>query len=226
MMETAALLLFSLLAAWLVNELADRLPPEPRPNRLRSGLVLLIGLGLGLTLSLVSLPLNRFLALGIITYFGLVTVIDIEHRLILHSVSLSGAVLAALTGAWLRGWQSTLLGGLGGAGIMFLFYLFGLWFARLRAKKRGNDDGEEALGFGDVTLSGVLGLLLGWPDVLLMLVSGILLGGVSSLLIVAAQALFRRYRPLETFTAYGPYLILGACALLFFRSQVLAFFFR
>lgn len=225
-MEKSAIFLLSLLAAWLVNQLADRLPPEPRQNRLRSGLVLVIGLGVGLFLSLSSLPLNPFLALGILTYFGLVTVIDIEHRLILHNVSLVGALLAALAGTWLKGWQSALLGGLGGAGIMFLFYLFGILFARFRAQKRGSDDGEEALGFGDVTLSGVLGLLLGWPDVLLMLICGILLGGLSSLLIVGAQALFRRYQPLETFTAYGPYLILGACALLFFRPQVLALLFR
>ena len=225
-METGLLLLLGFAAGGLVNFLADRLPPEPRPNRFRAWLVLWAGAGIGLSLGLISVSINPYLALGILAYFGLVAVIDIEHRLILHAVSLSGAVLAAIIGTFLHGWWSTLLGGLAGYGVMYLFYLVGTLFARYRARQRGEDDGEEALGFGDVTISGVLGLLLGWPDVMLMLLVGVLLGGLVSLLIVAGQALFRRYHTLETFTAYGPYLLIGASAILFFRPQVLAFFFH
>ncbi len=225
-MEMGLLLLFGLSAGSLVNYLADTLPPEPRLSRARNWLVLGSGAGIGLALGSLPVAMNPFLALGILTYFGLVAVIDIEHRLILHSVSLAGALLAALTGFFLHGWWQTLLGGLAGFGAMFCFYLVGMLFAKYRARRRGEDDGEEALGFGDVTISGVLGLLLGWPDVMLMLLVGILLGGLVSLLIVAGQLLFRRYQPLETFTAYGPYLLLGATALLFFRDSVLGFFFH
>lgn len=220
------LLLLGFAAGGLVNFLADKLPPEPKPNRLRRWLTLWAGAGIGLSLGLFPVSINPFLALGILTYFGVVAVIDLEHRLILHTVSLSGALLAAIAGSFLHGWWLTLLGGLAGFGAMFFFYLVGVLFARYRAQQRGEDDGEEALGFGDVTISGVLGLLLGWPDVLLMLLTGVLLGGLVSLLIVAWQTLFRRYRPLETFTAYGPYLLIGASALLFFRETVLKFFFH
>ncbi|GAB4489647.1 MAG: hypothetical protein OHK0031_13320 [Anaerolineales bacterium] len=220
------LLLLGVAAGWLVNLLADRLPPEPRPNRLRSWLVLCAAAGIGLALGLFPVSMNPFLALGILTYFGVVAVIDMEHRLILHSVSLSGALLAAISGVFLHGWWQTLIGGLAGFGAMFFFYWVGTLFAKYRARRRGADDGEEALGFGDVTISGVLGLLLGWPDVMLMLLVGVLLGGMVSLLIVAGQALFRRYQPMETFTAYGPYLLIGASALLFFRDAVLQFFFH
>jgi len=225
-MEIAIFVLLGLIAAALIDFLANTLPPERKPHRVRTVIVFILGAGIGLSLSLTPVSINPYLALGILTYFGLVAVIDIEHRLILHSISLVGALLAALAGILLHGWWFTLLGGLAGYGVMYLFYLVGTLFAKYRARQRGEDDGEEALGFGDVTISGVLGLLLGWPDVMLMLLVGVLLGGLVSLLIVAGQALFNRYKPMETFTAYGPYLLVGASAILFFRPQVLAFFFH
>ena len=50
-------------------------------------------------------------ALLLVTYFGLVLIIDIEHRLILHPVSLAGAVLGFLIGVRLHGAGLTIIGG-------------------------------------------------------------------------------------------------------------------
>jgi prepilin signal peptidase PulO-like enzyme (type II secretory pathway) len=165
------------------------------------------------------------LALLILTYFGVVAVIDIEHRLIMHAVSLAGGILFAIVGTLLHGWQTTLLGGLAGGGVMLLFYLIGTRFAKYRARKLGNDDEEEALGFGDVTISTVLGLLVGFPSILLTLLIGVLLGGLFSLLVIVVLSLARRYDPLNVFTAYGPFLLIGAIVMLFFRDAALRFFF-
>jgi leader peptidase (prepilin peptidase) / N-methyltransferase len=158
------------------------------------------------------------LAMLLLAYFGLVTVIDIEHRLILHVVSLAGAFLALAVGLWLHGWLATLLGGLAGFGVMLGLHLLGRGFIRLSGRLRGHPVGEEddALGFGDVNLSGVIGLLLGWPGIVAGLVLTILLGGLASLLALAVSALRGKYDP-GLALPYGPFIAASAIYLLFTR---------
>lgn len=169
------------------------------------------------------------LSLIVLIYFGVIIVIDLEHRLILHSTSLFGAVLGLIVGTvihsradgLLLGAGKSLLGGLVGFGVMFLLYQFGTVVARIRAKKMQAsglaDDEEEALGGGDVYLAGVLGLMLGWPFITSALAYGVLLGGLASILFISALVVRRRYssEALMTFIPYGPYLILGAFYVLF-----------
>lgn len=176
--------------------------------------------GLGLPLSLI-----------VLTYFAVIIVIDLEHRLILFPTSVFGAVLGLLVGTFLY-WQgfgyslaaaagSSLLGGVIGFGVMFLLYQFGALVARYRARKmqaEGQpDDEEEALGGGDVYLGGVLGLMVGWRFILFALMYGILIGGAVSLVLILALLVQRRYssQSLMTFIPYGPYLIAGAFFMLF-----------
>jgi leader peptidase (prepilin peptidase)/N-methyltransferase len=150
-------------------------------------------------------------------YLLLVTVIDIEHHLILHTVAGFGAAVALITGVALHGWLSTLLGGLVGAGFMLVFYYLGIVYARWSARRHGMQIAEgEALGFGDVTFSGVLGLLLGWPGVLGGLVIGVLLAGAASLLALLPMALRREYNP-NLALPYGPFLAAAAFYLLFLQ---------
>ena len=47
----------------------------------------------------------------LLAFFGVVFVIDMEHRLILHMVSIFGAVLGLVLGIYMRGLWVTLLGG-------------------------------------------------------------------------------------------------------------------
>jgi prepilin signal peptidase PulO-like enzyme (type II secretory pathway) len=246
-------IILGLAAGWLVNYLADVLPAQRKltrptcsqcgtsfewqdyflvsacrkcrhPRSWRTYFTIVFALGIAVALAL-NPPgkLGSWLGLALVAYFGLVVIIDIEHRLIMHVVSLAGAALGLVTGFLQHGLVSTLIGGLAGLGIMLAFYLFGLLFARYRARKLGTDDGEEALGFGDVTIAGVLGLMLGWPLILAGLVIGILFGGIGSLLMIIALVITRRYQTMSVFTAYGPYLVLGATILLFF-PQALNFF--
>jgi leader peptidase (prepilin peptidase) / N-methyltransferase len=159
--------------------------------------------------------LNYILGLLVLTYFGMVTVIDLEHRLILRPVSIAGVILGLLVGIWAHSLVPTLLGGLAGLAIMGLLYLVGMLFAEYRAKKLGRDDHEEALGFGDVILAGILGLMLGWPIIWFGLLLGILAGGIISLIIIIYLQVTRKYQTMSFFIAYGPYLILGATLVLF-----------
>ena len=180
--------------------------------------------GVGLSLYTWFSPPNRLgygLGLFLLIYLAVVLIIDLEHRLILHPTSIVGAILAAALGIYMHGFWDTLIGGIAGYGIMLLLYAFGILFTRARAKRmqaQGIEaDDEEALGFGDVNLAGILGLLLGWPVIWFGLLLGILGGGIISFLLVVFVLIRQRYQEnaLMIFIPYGPYFILSAFILLY-----------
>lgn len=172
------------------------------------------------------------LSLIVLAYFAVITVIDLEHRLILFPTSIFGAVLGLIVGARLyyqaKGLTfgaaigASLLGGLIGFGVMYLVYQLGALLARYRARKMQEagqaDDEEEAFGGGDVYLAGVIGLMLGSEYILYGLTYGVLLGGLVSIMLVAATIIQRKYsnRSLMVFIPYAPYLIAGAIYMLYF----------
>jgi leader peptidase (prepilin peptidase)/N-methyltransferase len=176
-----------------------------------------------------SKALGFWLGAVVLIYFGVITVIDLEHRLILHPTSLFGAILGLSVGTYIYShkygllggaWQS-LLGGIIGFGIMFLLYQVGALVARYRARKMQAagqaDDEEEALGGGDVYLLGVLGLMLGKNFIVNALVLGALFGGIVSLILIIVLLARRSYSgdALMTFIPYGPYFIIAAFYMLF-----------
>ena len=161
------------------------------------------------------------LAFILLVYLAVVLVIDLEHRLILNPVSITGVVLGLGIGIFLRSKQSipygitsTLLGGAAGFGIMLSFYFIGELFVKRMSKKRGLPTDEVALGFGDVNLSGILGLLLGWRVIFICLFFAILAGGLVSLVIILGMLIAKKYK---AFTAipYAPFLIISAIYFLF-----------
>lgn len=153
-------------------------------------------------------------ALFILAYFGLVLIIDLEHRLILNPVIYMGVLLGLFTGFRLHGPGSTVLGGIAGFVMMLILYWIGELFTRYLSKRRGEPIEEVALGFGDVNLSGVLGLFLGWPGITLGLFVAILLGGIASALFLIIMTIKREYK---AFTAlpYAPFLLFATLFLLF-----------
>lgn len=153
-------------------------------------------------------------------YLGVVTIIDLEHRLILHPISWVGAALFLGVGWHLHGLIPTLVGGAVGYGLMLGMYFLGIFFARWLSRKKGDQIAGEGLGYGDVNLSGVLGLLLGWPGILAGLFFAVLLGGFVSLIYLIFMAISRRYR-LFMAIPYGPFLVLSAVFLLFFRDLLI-----
>ncbi len=152
----------------------------------------------------------------LLAFFGVVFVIDMEHRLILHPVSIFGALLGLILGIYMWGIWTTLLGGAAGYGIMLGLYWFGDVFAQWLARRRGELLTEAALGFGDVNLAGILGLLLGWPGIVAGLLLTIIIGGVVSILYLVLMVILRRY---HTFMAipYGPFMVISAILLLYFQ---------
>lgn len=147
-------------------------------------------------------------------YFGLVAIIDLEHKLILHPVSIFGAILCGYAGIVRNGILSTIMGGVAGFAFMFGLYLLGVLFVRWIRKRRGDDFDEVALGFGDVNLAGIVGLLVGWPGIVAGLVFAILLGGAGSLIYLIWMVVARRYESMAAIP-YGPFIIVAAMIILF-----------
>lgn len=152
-------------------------------------------------------------------YFALVVVIDMEHRLILHPVSLVGAILGLYFGIRAHGVVNTLIGAAGGFGIMLLFYFLGELFIRFLSRRRGEEIQEVALGFGDVNLAGVMGTLLGWPGVVGGIFMAVLIGGLVSgadLLFQLARKEYQAFKALP----YGPFLAISVFLLLYISELV------
>jgi leader peptidase (prepilin peptidase) / N-methyltransferase len=79
--------------------------------------------------------------------------------------------------------------------------------------------GGGGLGFGDVKLAGVLGLLLGWlgwGPAIVSVLAAFVIGGVIALTLVLARRASR-----SSHIAFGPSMILGAWVAVFFPVQVL-----
>ncbi len=242
------------LAGWLVNYLADVLPATRRfsqpacpkcgkpfrwrdylalrkcqgcgqPRGMRSWLVQILALAASMYLWLYP-PKGLGYGLGVILliYLAVVLLIDLEHRLILHPVSLFGALLGLGVGVLVHGVRQTFTGGLAGLGIMLIFYLFGLLFTRLRARRMQRAgqaaDDEEALGAGDVFLAGILGLMLGWPLIWFGLLLGILASGLVSLMIVIGLLATKKYQVMSIFIPFGPYFILSTFFLIYLPNWI------
>jgi leader peptidase (prepilin peptidase)/N-methyltransferase len=167
----------------------------------------------------------------------LITVIDIEHRLILWVViwptALALVVIAALRSLSARAGLGlvltgndlvkTLLGGLAGYGFTLGIFLLAEVYARVVRVVRGQPLDEVAFGGGDVNLAGVVGLAVGWPGVLLALTIAVLAGGLFSLAYILAQLLRRRYTP-HSAVPYGPFLVFGALVIYLFGKDLAAIY--
>ncbi len=191
-----------------------RCPHCRQPRRRRSIAVELALIGATIWIWRAPPGLGFWFGFVILIFFAVVVLIDLEHRLILHPVSAVGALLGALAGTAAHGPLQTALGGVAGFTVMLVFYYLGTLFVRLVLRAQGQAIDEVALGFGDVTLSGILGLMLGWPNILMGLLLAILAGGAGSLVYVIVTTLSRRYRRFAAIP-YAPYLVLGAALLLY-----------
>ncbi len=137
---------------------------------------------------------------------ALITVTDLEHRLIFNVVilpSIAFAVAAAFFTPDLA-WPSALVGG------VFAFVVS--YLAALVAR--------GGLGEGDVTLSTFLGFILGFPHIILSLTFGVFLGGIVALLMLLSGR-----AGLKTFIPYGPFLTITGWIMLVWGEEIWKYYF-
>lgn len=128
-------------------------------------------------------------------------VIDIEHKRLPFALTIPSypIALVLLAGAALAGGHGDrLIPMLAGMGALFAFYYL------------LNLISPRGMGFGDVILSGILGLylgFLGWGPLLVGAFLGFALGGLGGLLFIASGRAGRK-----SHIPFGPYMLAGALA--------------
>ncbi|MDE2000960.1 MAG: prepilin peptidase [Patescibacteria group bacterium] len=97
------------------------------------------------------------------------------------------------------------------AGALFGLALIGVIIAVTRGR---------GMGVGDLKLAGALGVLFGWPDVIFVLAFGFVLGSL-----YAVGVLVRRSKGMKDSVPFGPFLVAGATALVFYGHAILTWYF-
>lgn len=154
----------------------------------------------------------------------LVTVIDIEHKLILFVVIIPSCVLALLDAVLLStpppGLQDALLGAAVGFGVFFLLYQGGFLFTYLMGQMRGEEIDTVAFGYGDVMLITFSGLTLGLAHTILALFITVFLGAFGAFFYLVARMI--RGGRYNAFTAlpYGPYIVAATVLMLLYGDEI------
>ncbi|HSH03881.1 MAG TPA: A24 family peptidase [Anaerolineae bacterium] len=159
--------------------------------------------------TLISHPLTLFFITSYIAILILIIVIDMEHFLILHIVTLPTFIFALIGSLIVPASENTLPLALVGALVGFIIFYALYWIGNLLF-------GEGALGFGDVTLSTIMGAMLGFDRIFFALFLAVILGGLGGLLILILYRDQNRYMP------YGPYLAIAAMIFLLWGKQIVA----
>ncbi len=154
---------------------------------------LLTGLVFLLIFNYYSAPGEVFFLIVVSSLLIIVFSYDLKHCLIPSKVVYLGIIITFF--------KFNLLSGLGMALFFFLIWLVskGKW-----------------MGFGDVELAFLIGLLLGWPNVLTALFSAFLIGAIMGLVLMIFEK-----KKLKSRLPFGPFLVTGAFIGLFFGERII-----
>jgi leader peptidase (prepilin peptidase)/N-methyltransferase len=140
------------------------------------------------------------------TVFLALTFTDLERRLIPNRVVYPSILLAAaLSWAWPDRSVAQVFGG-GAAALAATGIMYAL--------------GRGALGFGDVKMSALMGLVVGFPSVLVGIFIGAFAAGAFVLPLVILRVLHRR-----DYIAYGPFIAIGAIVALLWGDPIWHWYF-
>jgi leader peptidase (prepilin peptidase)/N-methyltransferase len=157
-------------------------------------------------------PTLQFLFFALYTaILVLITVTDLERRLILNVVTFPSMLLALIGSFFLPeiSWKSALLGWATGYATFYILALAGNLLV-----------GPGALGGGDVTLAAFIGMAVGFPLIVEALLLTILVGGAVSLLL-----LITGIRSMRDYIPYGPFLVIGGWVTLIWGMEIATWFF-
>lgn len=155
--------------------------------------------------------------------FVLITVIDIEHHLILFAVIIPSSIIAILDTLLTPTdptFTEALIGGGIGFGVFFLFYVGGFLYVQFSASLRGQSTDEIAFGYGDVMLITLSGLILGWQPLIFAIFITVALGAIGAILFLIGQRLRGGQGGMLTPLPYGPYIVIGTVVMLLFSDVV------
>ena len=155
--------------------------------------------------------------------FVLITVIDLEHRLILFVVIIPSYVIAlldAVTTSFRPDLGQALLGAAIGFGFFFVAYLGGFLFTRVMGRMQGREITEVAFGYGDVMLITLSGLILGAGPLLLTMFITVFLGAGGAILYLVVRRMRGKHVSAFTPLPYGQYIVIATVIMLLFSEQM------
>lgn len=137
--------------------------------------------------------------------FIVLMVIDLEHQLILNKVVYPAAVLALIIDVFMP--QPGIVNGAIGGAIGFVFLLIPVLVY------------AKGMGWGDVKMAALIGLVTGFPLVIVALVMGVILGGL-----VAVVLLLLKIKKRKEAIPFGPFLSLATMATLLWGNDILIWY--
>lgn len=168
-------------------------------------------------------PVQMLFWLIYMAIFVLVTVIDLEHRLILFVVVIP-AYLVALADALVTTHGPTLsealLGAALGFGVFFLLYLGGFAFTWLMSRVQKREINEVAFGYGDVLLIVLSGLILGWQALIITMFITVFLGAIGAILYLFVRQILGKRYSVFTPLPYGQYIVIATVIMMLYSVEI------
>jgi len=140
-----------------------------------------------------------------------ITFIDIDYQIIPNVISIPGIPIGFICALFLKNmdWQSSLIGLLGGGGILFC-----VAYTYLKIKK------IEGIGLGDVKLLAMLGAFLGLKGVLFIIFMSSAIGTLSGIIVMIHE----RKATLKLAIPFGPFLSLAAMLYIFWGDVIVYYY--
>jgi prepilin signal peptidase PulO-like enzyme (type II secretory pathway) len=189
----------------------------------------IVEIGLAIAFAFIAWRFSENRSLGFLMFyaaaFTLIAVIDIEHRWVFLSTIIPVAIVALIECTyWYRTFQDDAIkGGVYGFGIMMALYLLGLVFAQLLGFLTGRRIGRTVLGFGDVYIGALGGLIIGFGALGFALIIMVATGAGAAVWVIIKRWLksgrYRKYAAIP----YGPYILIGMATMLYIPDTVVYF---
>ncbi len=183
----------------------------PTKKKNRFFLVMLICVVLGVSLFFLIPHQNLYLISYIFTvYLVWITIVDVEHREIILGAIIPSVIVLGFFGVYLHGFWSALVGCLSGFVVQCAIYLFGLIYKWVTVKLLKRDNlPSDPLGFGDVIITGVIGLVLGWPHAIYALIGAWIIGCIYAWAVIVYKSIRNHDDILESSVPYIVFISLG-----------------
>jgi leader peptidase (prepilin peptidase) / N-methyltransferase len=146
-----------------------------------------------------------------------ISFIDLSFQIIPDIISIPGiiagvavAIIFNIYSDYQITWYDSLIGAIGGGGIL---YLVAIGFEKFT--------GKEGMGGGDVKLLAMIGAWMGWRAIPLIILVSSLTGSI-----IGAAALLLAGKGLRSRIPFGPFLVLGTLVYLFFGNRIEFYYFQ
>ena len=138
-------------------------------------------------------------------------VIDLKHQLILNKIVYPVAIVALIVNFFapsLFSLHNFLFGLLGGAVGFLILFLPALIYSK-------------GMGWGDVKMAGLIGLMTGFPNVIVAVFGGIILGGLTAIVLLVFKKKNRKQG-----IPFGPYLALATIITFIWSTDIIHWYLR